>query len=184
MARYLSQYGAFKITVRRGQSTLVHGSGGPIVHEVVAPHIAFFRKAGVTAWERDFAVKHFGFRGVGDGEDPIDRISSYDTEEEAQRLGWSDEEKQRVEQFLDAHAAQTTDYFRVEKPALPAPWPKYDELLPAGRRTAELVAIQIAETVQNLGLDPDGVIAYERENRNRDEVINALMPETELVVTA
>lgn len=182
MARYLSKYSSMKKTVRKAQQTLVQGPQGPFLQVMEPAHIAIFAKAGVTPWERDFALKHFGFTGVADGEDPIGRLSLYDTDAEADRHGWTPEEKAEIEAVLDAGVS--SDYFRVEKPRLTAPWPSYDDLLPQGRRTAELVAEQIAETVKTLGLDAEGVIAYELENRNRPEVIEALQSETELVVQA
>jgi len=182
VARYISKYSSMKKTVRKATHTLIQGQNGPVLHEVSAPHIAFFRPVGITPWERDFAVTHFGFKGVADGEDPLKRISSYDTDEEAKRLNWSDEEKAAVEKMLDD--GQNADYFRIERPRLPAPWPKYDELVPQGRRTIELVAAQIAETVRTLGLDPQTVAAYERENLNREIVIAELEANVETLVEA
>lgn len=182
MARYLSKYSSMKKTVIKSQQTLVQGPQGPYLQQMRPPHIAFFRTTGVTPWEREFAIAHFGFSGIADGEDPVNRISSYDTDEEAKLNGWTPEEKAAVEHLLDTQA--TSDYFRVEKPALLAPWPNYDELVPQGRRTKELVAEQIAETVKTLGIDREAVIAYELENGNRREVLEALQLETELVVNA
>lgn len=183
MARYLSKYSSFKKTVKKGEQTLIQGAHGPVLHELSAPHIALFQKMGVTPWERDYAIAHFGFKGIAEGEDPLNRMSSYDTDEEAVRLGWGDEQKAAVEKLLDL-GQHTGDYVRIERPRLPAPWPNYDELLPQGRRSAEMVASQIAETVKALGLNVDTVLAYERENRNRADVLEALQPEPELLISA
>lgn len=184
MARYLSKYSAMKKTVIKAEQALIQGPQGPMMQVMREPVIAIFQKAGVTPWERQFAAQHFGFVGLAEGEDPLGRISSYDTDEEAIRHGWSPEQKIAVEELLDRQ--QSADYFRVEKPRTPAPWPNYDEIVPQGRRTIELVAAQIAETVQTLGIDPEAVIVYELENKARPEVLEALSPvvDAEILVNA
>lgn len=172
MPRYLSKFAAFKKTVKKGEQVLVQGPQGPIVQTLSDPIIAQFRQAHVTPWEREMAQQRFRFLGSAEGEDPVPRISAYDTDEEARRGAWSPELKKQIEDLLDAQ--EGPDYFRVEKPKMAPPWPKYDEIVPAGRRTLEHVAAFIAETTESLGLDPDAIIAYERENEQRQEVIGAL----------
>ncbi len=129
----------------------------------------------VNEWEREIALKHFGgdFRGLTEGEDPMWRLSTYDTDAAAAQHRWSAEEKEKFEAVLREHAG--ADYIVIDKPRRPAPWPTYDkQTAVVGKRTLELVVAKVTETVLDLGLDPVGVARYERDNANRPEVIAAL----------
>src|SRR5262249_38545665 len=118
--------------------------------------------------------KHFKFNGMPVEEDlltPVDptyRLSGFDTTIQ----GWGDEEREELEQRL-ADASVSGDYIIIETPKRPAPWPGYDKLKSAAK---------IADLTQATGSDVEGVLAYERENLNRPEVIEAvqaLVPEEE-----
>ncbi len=138
-------------------------SAGPFVH------------GDVTEWEHEIALKHWKgqLRGLTENEDARWRLSSFDTEDAAKRFGWTSDEKAKFEQVLRDHAG--TDYIIVDKPRLAAPWPTYDKQTSVvGKRTIELVVAKVTETVLDLGLDPEDVIRYERDNANRAEVISAL----------
>jgi hypothetical protein len=94
---------------------------------------------------------------------------------DVQRHGWTEEEQEAIRERLN----RTEDVIAVERPRLAAPWPAYDKLKVQGKRTAELVAAKIAETVAELELDPGYVIAYEEQNLNRQAVIDALRVEAD-----
>jgi hypothetical protein len=154
--------------------------------------IAEFRRGGVTPWEKEQALQHFQYVqqvsstdpdvasysinrdivGEYEGEDITQRFSVYDTDEQAFSGKWSPEVKAEIEKNLDAW--QNSDYFRCDRPKRPAPWPSYDKLVKQGQRTIALVAEKIAAQVTESGFDPEKVIAYETENLNRPEVIEAL----------
>lgn len=139
----------------------------------------------VTDWERDAARKHFKWRGTvmdqsGKTLDPIDdehRVSVYDT------AAIKDASlRKRVEESLTSNAAFGIDYILVESPTVAPPWPTYDKLVTAGRRTTEMVAEKIAEKVVEDGYDPEAVAAYERTHLNRALVLDklaGLVPEPE-----
>lgn len=176
MAKYVSKYSRFKKTVRKGEQMLVSSATGPTMQVTREPIIALFQQSIVSAKERADAIAHFGFLGVADGEDdPGRRVSAYDTDEAARSGAWDAETKLEVERTLDAGVGH--DYYKLEDVRLPAPWPRYDEIVVYGRRTAELCAEKISDTVKMLGLDPAAVAAYERENLNRPEVLEALEAE-------
>lgn len=83
--------------------------------------------------------------------------------------------RRMVEEKMVSSRKHGRDYLHVEEPRLAAPWPRYDEVVSGGRgRTNEAVALEIAAKVEELGLDPAAVAAYERANRNRPEVLEAL----------
>ena len=69
----------------------------------------------------------------------------------------------KVEERLLAHQ-RLDDHILAEKPKVAAPWPSYDSEKPA----------TIAQKVKDLGFDPEAVISYERENKARSSVIEAL----------
>lgn len=104
--------------------------------------------------------------------DPTYRYSVFDTGEfqkEHAEEGFDDAERLLLEAFLDSHQ---DEYYRlVEVIRVPAPWPNYDEFRGVkGTPTA----VRIAERVREDGYDIFQVIAYERENANRPDVIAEL----------
>lgn len=161
--RYLAK-GGYKKTVRKAEVQIVQGPNGPVETLARAPEIAVFWQFGVTPWERELARERFTFTGLAEGENPVKRLSIYDTDIAARERNWDAKTKAEVERVLDE--GQNEFYFRVDEPLALKPWPKYDEARSAPK---------IAEAVLSLGLDVGGVIAYERENKNRESVIEALV---------
>lgn len=135
-----------------------------------------WRFGDTTDWERLEVLKHFDqkFRGLTYDENPIHRLSTFDSLYAQEVNGWTDEERLIVEKRVKEGPGHGVDYIVVDTPHVPAPWPSYDKLKPVGKRTVEMVAEKIAETTSELGLDPDHVLAYERENENRPRVIAAV----------
>ncbi len=175
MARYLSKSESYKRTVRQPVTTLVAGPAGPEVHPVREAIMAEFQKGGLTAHERELARQTFFFRGLAEGENPLSRVSLFDTDVEARLQGWTDETKAEIEAALDS--GRNEWYFRVEEQRLPTPWPLYDKQTPK----------QIVETLKATGSDPEYVAAYERENKNRATVLTelaAIDPEESELLTA
>lgn len=151
-----------------------------------------FQVSDKTDWEAELARKTFKFSGVPmsmDGVliDPVpSRVSSYDTDLDprlkddrlAKRHGYASAEalKARVEERL-LEACSPEAHISAVKPKAEEPWRGYDKLVAQGRRTNALIAEKIAERVQEDGYEPAdiaSVIAYERGNLNRPEVIEAL----------
>lgn len=167
MARYISRASGFKKTVIKGEQTLVQGPSGPQLSVLKDAHIALFEQGNVTPWEVERAAEVWGndFKGVAEGESPLRRISAYDTDLAAERNGWDAATKASVERLLDAQQGQ--DYFRVDRPRLSPPWPLYDNL-----DDADAIV-----TIAGATLEADGIahaVAYEKENLNRTDVVDAL----------
>ena len=171
--RFASKSQRYKREVRKPILTLVQGPAGPEQKAIRDNFIAEFEQAGLTEHEKQQVRERFTFLGQYEGEDPMRRVSIYDTDDQARIHGWDDEMKADIEANL--LEGQNEFYFKLEDFRLPKPWPKYDDL-----RSAE----KIAETVKSLGLDAEAVIAYEKENKNREAVISALSEESEPLVTA
>ena len=113
--------------------------------------------------------------GSPDGPVPWHSVCSLWDSKEAQRTyGWTDQEREKFEQKLKSHPRYGLRFIEIEREKIPAPWPAYDKLTAQGRRTIEMVAETIAQKVREDGYVPENVIAYERENLNRQQVIDAL----------
>ena len=172
MPRYLSKSQNYSRTVRQPITTLVQGPRGAEEKPVQEAITANFERAGVTAFERELAKERFSFPGQYEGEDPLRRISIYDTDLEAQRQGWDEETKTEVEANLDE--GQNEWYFRLPEEILEAPWPAYDQ------QTHK----QILEALPHTGVAAEYVLVYERLNKKRVSLIAELesaAEDTELV---
>lgn len=175
--RFVSKARAFKKGVIKAEQRTVENrqTGMVEVREVTQPYIAIFRQGGATAREVELARQRFAFKGLAEGENPLQRISVFDTDEEAKRHGWGDEFKTKVESILVG--GQNSYYFLVENEKAAKPWPAYDEA-DAGT---------IIDSAGIVGVSLDVVLAYERENKNRKTVVKAIeekLAEGQVVVEA
>jgi len=140
--------------------------------------VAKFQRNDYTDFEKQVAYDRFGAalnkggRLRDDMVTPVsndDRIGTFDTHQiQDPKL------RARVEELLISHDQHGRDFLLVEQPKVGKPWPRYDELRAAGRRTVEMVAESIVAKVREDGYSPDDVLAYERQNLNRQEVLEAL----------
>lgn len=182
--RFISPIAAYKHICKHNKFQLL-ASGLP--NEEATGFIAEFKQGDATDHEREIARNTFVFKGTvndlaGNPIDPTNKVSCFDT-----TVIKSPELRKEVERILLSHEMHGKDYVVVASPAKQAPWPAYDKLVVQGRRTIELVAEKIAETVSENGYDAESVAAYERENLNRPEVLAKLAelsksaPEEELI---
>lgn len=135
-----------------------------------------WRWGDTTEWERKTVLDHFGesFRGLQYDENPVHRLSSFDSLWAQKENGWSDEERLIVEERVKTGPGNGVDYIIVDTPRVPAPWPGYDKLVSQGARTVQKVAEKIVETIRETEVPAGHVLAYERENLDRPEVVKAL----------
>lgn len=160
--RFISRSQAFKKSVIKAKQTIVNTDQGPEYVTTQPPYIALFEQGGATNAEIKLALEKFQFKGLGERENPARRISIFDTDEQARRYGWSAEFKAEVEKALVE--GQNLDYFLVEAPRVPVPWPAYNQTPPA----------KVLEIALSIGVEPSHVLAYERENKNRATVVKLL----------
>lgn len=81
-----------------------------------------------------------------------------------EREGWSDDERELVEQVLVEMCSKVPEFVRLHEELPPlAPWPHY----------AETPAKDIANLAATVGL-LDAALAFERTNKNRKSVVEAL----------
>lgn len=164
--RFVCKHANYSVELRESiEEPDPYHKGRHIIHR--KPLVANFVAGDLTPWEKEAALKHFSFAGMPVEEDmmtPVDpssRLSSFDTTTQ----GWSPEDQEYAEKALLESQAHGPDYLHVETPKRPAPWAGYDKLRAANK---------IVELVEATGSDPEYVLAYERENENRDAVIAAL----------
>lgn len=109
---------------RRIGVTRIQTANGSAMQTLVPPIIAIFEQGGPTPEEIRLALERFKFTGLAEGENPARRISIYDTDEQQRQHGWSDVEGRDRDR---ARPRPRPNYFKVEAPAAPLPWPSYDE---------------------------------------------------------
>jgi hypothetical protein len=146
--------------------------------------VCYFKAGGLREYEKDFARANFAFQGVPldqDGVHPIDpirsRVSVFDTDDDP-ALSQDPELKKLVEtRLLDPRYSGPENHVLVTAPKMQEPWPNYDKLIAQGRRTNDIVAEKIAARVAEDGYGEDDiavVVAYEKANLNRPEVLAVL----------
>lgn len=135
-----------------------------------------FRWMDVTEWERRAALNAWpNMRGLTEGEDPATRLSCFDSIYAQEVNGWTDEEREIVEEALRTGPGHGGDYIIVERAKAPAPYRLYDKHRKvSGRRTIEHVIKDIEDAFRTAGFDVGTAILYERENLNDPLVVAAL----------
>jgi hypothetical protein len=102
--------------------------------------------------------------------DPRFRIGFFETDEVEQ------EHRATYERVLDllASAPTSNGIYKFVAERTPAPWPAYDKLVTkAGVSKADVVR-KIVAKIEDDGYNPIQVIAYERENLNREDVVRGI----------
>lgn len=161
--RCISPHKGFELCLRNPRITGFTQQGDPIYDGSYLK--AEFQQGGVSPWEYDLALKSFAFRGAYEDEDLYSRISWFDTEIAQKHYKWTDEERKFAEERLKEDQTNGLSYIIVEAPKVPAPWAKYDDLKDA----SEIVALMDAT-----GTEAGDVLSYERQNKNRQAVIDAV----------
>ena len=167
--RFISKSAKFSLQIR---PQIVEAYAAGMSKVTQPPLYADFQVGRLTDEEYQFALTQFSFEGGFQNQDEVTmidpryRLSLFDSDEEAERLGWTADEKEWVEQKLIQHSMTFTDVVRMPEKVIPPPWPNYDEYkAPADALVRKLV---------DEGYDLDEVLAYERANQNRQPVIDGI----------
>lgn len=134
------------------------------------PINAEFYHGGAPSWAIDQALGQATFQAHWTGLPPEQEqramVSSYDTDQQAEALGWDQETKEYVEQFMLKWHDHGDWYIRAVPPeeTLAIPWPAYDSTH----------HMQIANIAQEIGVDLEYVIQWETTHKNRDKVLRDL----------
>lgn len=168
--RFVAKYAKYALQVRP-QVVEAYATGATKI--VQNQLVARFAIDYTTPEERALARQVWAFPGFYQEEDlvtirePDFRISAFDSLNAQAQEGWTDEEREMVERALVAEAARLPqDLLVMEEQRLAPPWPTYD--------TFPGTPFKLVQKIAADGFDITEVMAYERENQNRDEVINAM----------
>jgi hypothetical protein len=164
-ARFVSSYGNYSY----GVQSAVHEHFGTGESRTLKRRIdAQFHRGNVTDDDLAFAVATFSFPGLPHNEEtntnisPRYRVSVWDSEWSKEFDGFSDEEIDLIVDTL--RRGEGTDHREMTIPAAGVPFPSYDELSVG----------EILQVVKITSIDPQSVLAYERENANREDLIAKL----------
>ena len=168
--RFIANYARYTVVIQRDIPE-VYGSG--LVKVVQEGIYAHFEPGGLTEAERELALRTLplsrGSYQQIDEATPVQpdfRLSVHDT----RMHNWTDEVREMVEHELlrlcDIHQGGTGDIVAVPEIRLAPPWPNYDSF-------AGTPAALMRKLVED-GYVLADVLAYERENQNRDKVIEGL----------
>lgn len=168
---------------------------GGLEREIIPPVEAQFETGDITAEEVAFAELNFrgGIHGRTVEVDEVTptsilgRLSTFDTDSDVNVAAWQaldarfgppreytqglrpfDTHKEMVDEFFKDRVARglAADYLIVTETPVVAPWPKYNE----HRSSVDDLVVRVIEDGHSL----EQVIAYERQNLNRPDVIAGL----------
>ena len=168
---FVSKWGRYELSCRPEISEQYATGMGRVVQ--TALYASFFPNL-LLPHERELALSRFYLTGglpqnVDEAThvEPDHRIGRFDSRDAQLQNGWSDEERELVENELLRHCNIYPEQLaRVPEAVVPAPWPAYD--------TFKGSPAQLTKKVAEDGYDVHEVIAYEMANQNRDVVVAAL----------
>lgn len=167
--RFISMHDQFGVLVQGEiREQYATGTSRVLTREIAA----YFKPDMLRPHEREFALTQFNFRGLYQELDEVTtvqpdyRIGVFDSVLSAEANGWTDEEREMVEQRLLSDAERYESIVVAPHASVPPPWPRYD----AYRGTAQ----KLMQKLVSEGYDLSTVLTYERETQNRDNVVEAL----------
>lgn len=166
MSRFISQHRGYELALRGPAISGYQPTGEAIVSAKALN--ATFVQGGASPWEIEAALNHWEgvWAGLADGVDPRTRLSVFDTEWAQKELEWTDEEREYVEQkMLTLSGRLGNEYIQVEELHAELPWPSYKTFTSPER---------IVSFMREGGTDPEIVLRFERENLNREDVLDAV----------
>ena len=168
--RFISQYGRYGVQLRPMIQEAYATGMAKVIQE---PLYAFFHPYEITNEERDLALRTWGdWPGSYQQLDevtlvaPDHRIGLFDSYKAQADYGWSEEEREYVEQQLIEYANRWVDIVQVPPTFIEPPWPNYAEF----KGTAAALARKLVEE----GHDLEQVLAYEEQTQNRPKVVEAI----------
>jgi len=167
--RFISKHDGYGVLVQGGERTYFANG---VSQETTKEIAAYFKPSELRPHEREFAIANFQFRGLYQEMDeattvqPDYRIGIFDSIAAQEQNGWSDEERELVEQRLLSDAEKYNDVLVAPRSSVPPPWPRYDTYTGT---VSKLMQKLIAD-----GYDLTQVLIYERETQNREKVVEAI----------
>jgi hypothetical protein len=167
-ARFVARYGNYSVGVQSSSEERL-GHDGKMV-PARRRLDANFQNRLVSDDDVAVAVATFSFRGLPEDTDtnehisPTYRLSVWDSEEARRYEGLSDDEVDLIIDALRKDVGYGQDHVEMTAPASVVPFPNYDDLS----------ADEILQLLKLTGIDVGSVVAYERENQNRESLLRRL----------
>lgn len=165
-ARFVSKYGAYRHIIVPEKASLNFDGVSIVTRKGLT---AKFSREYTTSEDIALAMKTFTFPGLPEErntEQPIHpkfRISTFESLTAQETYGWTDEERLLVEETLRNSPENGREFIEAVPEPAAKPWPTYD-----ATDVDQIPEIAVATGVV------EETLAYERENANRAEVIEAL----------
>ena len=168
--RFISRFGRYGVQIRP-QVQEAYATG--MIKVIQTPLHALFHEGGLLPNERELAIAHWSFNGAYQELDEVTvvqpdyRIGVFDSLQAQLDHQWTNDERKKVEKELTSLAERFTyDLMFVPETRLLPPWPRYDDF----DGSIDKLITKISEDGYVLA----DVLAYERTNQARDNVIDAL----------
>src|SRR5262249_29629516 len=168
--RFISRFGRYGVAIRP-QIQEAYATG--MVKVIQTPLDAMFHEGRLLPNERELAVTHWAFNGSYQERDEVTtvapdyRIGAFDSiETQLDRQGTNEERKQVEAELVSLAERYPNDLMVVPETVLAPPWPRYDSF----EGSTDKLLAKISED----GYAVSDVLAYERANQNREDVITAL----------
>lgn len=170
------------VHVRGEFAALYDNSGRMLQTKKRRVHAKFQR--GLPGWAVPIAVETFDIGRIPPDFTAQNWFAMYDSELDQQRAGWTDEERQAIEEALQQK------YIKLEVPEAELPYPAYLKHRKVhGRRTVEMAVADIVAALKVAEISTENVIAYEADHRDSqsDAIISGVLasfepePEPELI---
>ena len=153
--QFQSKAAAYQVLVRPERKRW--SPDGTVVLETFPPLTAEF-----GIWESEYSYQDPMTGQIEKGANV--RGHFFDTEIAQEQLGWSDEDRETVEKVLVGLCNKMPEYiWPYKETPIAAPWPTYDKTHHN----------EIPSFAEKLGL-AESALAYERQNKNRDSVVEKL----------
>ena len=130
---------------------------------------AKFVRGVAPEYAQKVALEAFSFRKIHEGIEKARWFGYYNSRDAQQQFGWTEAEHDLIVAKL-----RERGYQEVQPVRAPAPWPAYDALKAHGQRKIEHVVEKILAAITDLGVDPQVVLEYEKQNLNRQEIVDAI----------
>jgi hypothetical protein len=167
--RFAGKYGRLSVQVQ-SERTEAYATGA--VSVIQRALIAEFKPDGLLPHEREYVLTHWAFNGNYQEMDeattvpPDYRIGVFDSDQGQRDHNWTEEEKQKVEDELQAIGRHYDHVMLLPKTLVPPPWPNYDDY--------HGTVAQLMKKLEDDGHDLSKVLEYEKASQNRPPLVEAL----------
>lgn len=155
----------------RNEVAALHNVQGQLVHSKQRRVFAKFQR-GIPIWAVPKAMSLFDAQRVPDDWEPRQWFACYDSVTDQGRAGWTDDEREVIEQRL-----LEMGYPQAIPEKAPLPYPAYGKHRRIiGKRTVEHAAADIVAALRATDVSLDDVALYERDHpdSNTDDVLAAV----------